>query len=435
MTTGRLTLILAALSWVGCSDPTENPEAKDSEESPDEAVETKYEVEWFTAQGTDSEEHVHEGIETTDGSFIAIGHGLNPDNTDDVLVIKVSPQGSLNWKKSFGISGFKGAGYCIIEVDDGYVLGGALYDSTVERTQRFLAKLSLSGSLMWERYLQSEGIGGIRGIDKTSDGNLVLTGYLNALDLEENRGFIFISEESEGFVIKVDPEGNTIWEESLPVPQGTKVRQIDDGYAIISCSWQTSSEGVENQQFTLIKLDLNGNLVWEKHLGGPGNDHLYDFDVTVDGGFILGGHTLSYGVENWDYLLMRVDGNGNELWHKTFGQPRGYNPQYIHDEAYGVRQTMDGGFVIVGGSGDEHAYSDNSHSAGPSDEWKVYLVKTDSDGKKLWDAVYPEESVGNNAGEYLAVTSDSGVIIFVDTDSQTPPAPNNFGFLKLSNSH
>ena len=73
---------MSALSWVGCSNSTENPEAKDSEEFPNETVETKYAIEWFTAQGTESEEHVHEGIETTDGSFIAIGHGLNPDNTD-----------------------------------------------------------------------------------------------------------------------------------------------------------------------------------------------------------------------------------------------------------------------------------------------------------------------------------------------------------------
>ena len=129
---------------------------------------------------------------------------------------------------------------------------------------------------------------------------------------------------------------------------------------------------------------------------------------------------------------MKVDKDGNEVWHKTFGQPRGYNPEFIHDEAYGVRQTLDGGFVIVGGSGDEYSYSDDSHSSGSSDEWKVYLVKTDSDGNKEWESVYPKESVGNNAGEYLSLTSDGGIIIFVDTDSQAPPAPNNFGFLKLS---
>ena len=148
-------------------------------------------------------------------------------------------------------------------------------------------------------------------------------------------------------------------------------------------------------------------------MGGSNHDHLYDFDVTSDGGFILGGHTLSYGVVNWDYLLMRVDSNGDEVWHKTFGQPRGYDPNYIHDEAYGVRQTPDGGFIIVGGSGDEHSYSSSDHPTGPSDEWKVYIVKTDENGEKIWDDVYPKQSVGNNAGEYLGLTDDGLSLIHI----------------------
>jgi len=43
-----------------------------------------------------------------------------------------------------------------------------------------------------------------------------------------------------------------------------------------------------------------------------------------------------------------------EQWHKTFGQPRGYDAKYIHDESYGVNQTPDGGYVICGGTGDEY---------------------------------------------------------------------------------
>jgi hypothetical protein len=143
---------------------------------------------------------------------------------------------------------------------------------------------------------------------------------------------------------------------------------------------------------------------------------------------------VSYGVENWDYLLMKVDGDGNEEWHKTFGQPRGYDARYIHDEAYGVRQTPDGGYILAGGSGDENdSYYASGHPAGTSDEWKVYLVRTDGEGNLLWEGIYPTAGdVGNNAAEYIGLTSDGGYIVLVDTDSQAPPEPNNFGFLKLA---
>jgi hypothetical protein len=167
--------------------------------------------------------------------------------------------------------------------------------------------------------------------------------------------------------------------------------------------------------------------------GGTKGDHLYDFDLTRDGGFILAGHTVSYGVQNWDYLLMKVDSAGIDEWHKIFGQPRGYDAQFIHDEAYGVRQTPDGGYVMCGGSGDEYEeYSVSGHPAGRSDIWKVYLVKTDHKGEKIWEGLYPVNRTKNNGGEYLGLTRDGGFIVLVDTDSQTPPEPNNFGFLKLA---
>ena len=389
-------------------------------------------MEWFQGQGTSTEEHVHEGMSTNNGGYIAIGHGVESSDTDDMLIIKVDSNGNLEWKQDFGTAGKKGAGYCIAEVSDGYIAGGAIYDSSAQRTQRFLAKLDLAGNVVWERFYSANGVGGIRGIDVTRDGGIVATGYMNTPDIDEFRGFVFIVDEGDGFIMKLDAVGNVEWEQLIDAPQGTKMREINEGYAVCSTVWNWTPETGDNQDFCLIKTDDQGNTLWRKCFGGSADDHLYDFDATEDGGYILAGHTRSYGVNNWDYLLLKVDSNGNEAWHKTFGQPRGYDADYIHDEAYGVRQTPDGGYMIAGGSGDEHAYSASGHPAGPSDEWKVYLVRTDSLGSILWQGVFPPTSVGNNAAEYIGLTHDGGYIVFVDTDSQTPPGPNNFGFMKIA---
>ena len=88
---------------------------------------------------------------------------------------------------------------------------------------------------------------------------------------------------------------------------------------------------------------------------------------------------------------------------------------------------------MTGGTGDEYLYSADGHSSGPSDEWKVYLVRTDADGKLLWQNVYGDEpEAGHNAGEFLGLTEDGGFIIFTDTDSAGSMEPNNMGFMKLS---
>jgi len=389
------------------------------------------EVEWFTGHGTDLEEHVHEGCQTRDGGYIAIGHGLQHP---DMVIVKVDNEGNLEWQKTFGGAGKQGVGYCVAEVPDGYIAGGTLYDSTCQRMQRFLAKLDSAGNTVSQKFYGAPGIGAIRGIDITSDGGIVATGYTNAPDTEEFRDFLFIADDSDGFIMKTNSEGRVEWEVPIETTQGTKVREISQGYAICSCVQNQTDETAANSDFCLIKTDDRGHTIWRKFFGGSEGDHLYDFDVTKDGGYILGGHTVSYGVSNWDYLLIKVDADGKEEWHKTFGQPRGYDARYMHDEAYGVRQTPDGGYILAGGSGDEHdSYHGSGHPAGTSDEWKAYLVRTDGEGNLLWEGLYPTAGdVGNNAAEYIGLTRDGGYIVFVDTDSQTPPEANNFGFLKLA---
>jgi len=388
-------------------------------------------ISWFKGLGTITEEHVHEGMQTSDGGYIAIGHGIERQDSDDMLIIKADSNGFKKWKQDFGTAGKKGAGYCIVQASDGYIAGGAIYDSNVERTQRFLARLDMDGNVIWEKFYFSEGVGGIRGIDLTDDGAIVVTGYKNTPNTSEFQGFVFIVDDGDGYIMKLDLDGNVIWEKTIDAPQGTKVRQISNGYAVISCVWNWSQEAGDNQDFCLIITDSDGNTLSRKLYGGDKSDHLYDFDLTSDGGYILAGHTVSYGVENWDYLLMKIDSQGNEEWHKIFGQPRGYDARYIHDESYGVRETPDGGYIICGGSGDESSYSESGHPSGPSDEWKVYIVRTDHQGNILWEGIYPEYSVGNNGGEYIGLTSDGGYIVFVDTDTQGG-GPNNYGFMKLT---
>ena len=77
-------------------------------------------------------------------------------------------------------------------------------------------------------------------------------------------------------------------------------------------------------------------------------------DVTPEAVFLTG-HTRS-GVENWDTLTVKVDPNsGKELWRAKRGNPRGFDPAYVHDEAWGVQATPDGGCLIVAGTGDEYS--------------------------------------------------------------------------------
>ena len=380
-------------------------------------------MQWHQGQGTDLGEHVHEGMQTSDGGYIGIGQTDEPKEKGfNLLVVKTDPDGKLEWQRIIGTPKQNDVGYCVDEVEDGFLIGGGLWHD--DRQKRYLSKLDREGETLWEHYYDGPGNDGLRSIDINGDGSLITTGYKGAPE----GGFIFISLESEGYIMKTDQDGNTIWEKKISSPQGTKVRVDHDqkGYVIVTT---VNLDGDMNEAILLLKCDAEGNEFWSSHYGGEDGEHCYDFDLTTDGGYICGGHSRSFGV-NWDFYLLKINGEGKEEWYKTFGQPRGYDPEWIHDEAYGVRQTPDGGYVIVGGTGDEFEYSEKGHPRGSSDIWQVYLVKTDGDGNMEWEGVYGS-ATDNDAGEYMGLTSDGGVIIFVDADDVGDMEPNNFGFMKI----
>lgn len=161
------------------------------------------------------------------------------------------------------------------------------------------------------------------------------------------------------------------------------------------------------EDYWILKLDANGNKVWDKTIGGNGADRLYKIRQTLDGGFILAGNSRS-GISGDktqplksanDFWLVKVDANGSKIWDKSFG---GITTQLFRS----LEVTSDGGFILGGQSGSDIGNDKSENSRGGNDYW---VVRTDSFGNKLWDKTFG----GAVYEDLLSIkqTSDGGYIL------------------------
>ncbi len=366
-------------------------------------------VQWHKAyNGSGEESHPHYVIETKDGGFVMVGEtGFTEDRSAKIFVVATDSLGNLKWQREIGEPGYN-LGNCVCETPNGHlIVAGSLNQDAA------LVKLNHStGAVLWIKKwdLGTEDV--FEGIDIASDGKILAVGYINGL---AEGSFL---NWGQGIMLKTDSDGNQIWKRDLSshISAGYRVKIINDGYVV---SGHPHTEG--KKDFNLLKMDLSGRIVWARTY----NTIYWGFDIDKQGNLIQAGHTTKSPLSNnWDIELTKVNARGEKIWTKFFGQPRGYNPRWIHDEVWGARATPDGGWLAVAGTGDETSrYEGKGHPSGNSGQWKIYLIKTDSSGNLDWQGIYGT-SRGDWAGEDVCLTQDGGALVANDC--------GKFGFTKIS---
>ncbi len=226
-------------------------------------------------------------------------------------------------------------------------------------------------------------------VQQTTDGGFIIAGYTTS----------FGAGSDDVYLIKTDVNGDTVWTKTFGGPgnnTGTSVQQTTDGGYIV-LGRTNNFPGTINDIY-LIKTDVNGDSLWTKSLGGNNVEYGNCVQQTTDGGYIISGWTTSFGAALYDVYVIKTDGNGNTMWSKTFG---GYTP----DMGNAVQQTSDGGYIVAG----------YTRSFSGQVGFDIYLIKTDADGDSLWTKTY-----GGTGVEWcfsVQQTTDGGYIIAGETQS------------------
>jgi hypothetical protein len=316
---------------------------------------------------------------------------------------------TIQWDKSFGGSGNDYLRSLKQTSDGGYFLGG--YSNSGTSADKSQASKGLSD--YWFIRLTANAIktmdktigGGnddfFSSAQQTSDGGFILGGSSNSgisgdKSQATNGGFDY-------WIVKLDANGNKTWDKAF----GGSVRdelysleQTSDGGYILGGTSYSGISGDKSQaslglnDFWVIKIDANGNKLWDKTYGGNDGDLLRSLKQTSDGGYILGG-TSSSGISgdktqasrgSSDYWIVKLDNYGNKVWDKTIGGSSA-------DAITALQQTADGGYILGGYSSSNISGDKSQNSQGGYDFW---VVKLNSSGGIIWD-----KTIGGNGEDEL----------------------------------
>lgn len=226
-------------------------------------------------------------------------------------------------------------------------------------------------------------------VQQTSDGGYIIAGHT----LSYGAG------GTDAYLVRTDAAGNMMWEKTfggLGGDEALSVMETADGGYILAGRSTLSQPDQGSDNVYVIKTDGAGNMLWSKTYGGTSIDQGRSVVETADDGFAVAGYTRSFGAGSADAYLIKTDAAGNTIWSQTYGG-------LSTDVGEEVRQTADGGYVVVGATA--------SFGSGSLD---VYLIKTDASGVIVWSRTY-----GGAAWDYGYSVQElaDGYIIVGETES------------------
>ncbi|MCW5899234.1 MAG: hypothetical protein KIT10_08175 [Flavobacteriales bacterium] len=238
---------------------------------------------------------------------------------------------------------------------------------------------------------------------------------------------------SDMLLVKTDNAGNTIWSRCYGGSQsdgGLRVIASNAGGSIIV--GQTSSndgdlvgnnpyyaEPVPSTTGWVMKVDAEGDIIWQRCVGGLGNEFLYDVKEAQDGSIWAVGYTNSNNGDvtgnqgGGDAWIVKLNGAGELIGTKCFGGT-------AHDRFGGINVLPSGNAIVVGRT--ISADGDISDPLGGLDVW---VVCVSSDLEVIWQRTMGGST--NDLAEGIAPASDGSVVITGYSQSSDGDLTGNHG--------
>lgn len=357
-------------------------------------------------------------FQTTDGGYFLGGNSSSNisgnkiensfNNSQDYWVLKLDAQYNIVWQRTIGgdfidddfqQEYFRDA---IQTQDGGFLLGGysgspISGNKTAPSKGEFdywIVKLNSQGVIEWQNSYGGSSTDVLITFIETQGGNFLLGGTSRS-NISGDK-----TENSKGgndcWILKINSTGDIIWQKTIGGSGYDGVfnfLETPDGGTIVGATSDSSISGDKTENsygltdYWIFKLDANGNILWQKTIGGNQFDSLYNIINLQDNNLLITGISNSsisgLKTENsrgsYDYWIVKFDSvTSNVIWQKTIG---GSSSDRI-DVRKSTLEDTDGNLYVCGYSNSNISGEKTENSRGLTDAW---IVKLNASGTVLWD--------------------------------------------------
>ena len=249
------------------------------------------------------------------------------------------------------------------------IIVGTIKDISASDRDLYVLSISRTGKFLWSKRFGGDGDEFGKDITKGVDGGYVIIGETTTTD----------NGESDFYLLKIDDEGNKIWERNFGTDKddvGTAITTINDGYAFTGFS--ENPNGFDND-LAIYRITDEGEEKWSKPISSDEIEEGNDIITTRDGGLVIVGNITN----NRDVLITKYDDTGKRLWLTSIGDDK------LAEIGVAVTE-LDNGELVVAGHAEQNQVNIDFFMAGFS-----------ADGDSLWQ---------NKTGDIVNVDFTEGIV-------------------------
>jgi hypothetical protein len=372
-------------------------------------ISQNWEIVWQQCYGGSNAEGANDIITIETGYFIAGATGSSDGDISfyhgmgDAWLVRTDSIGNLIWEKTYGGSDSEEFRRMFQSTDGNYYLLGTSWSEDGDISHNpypdtpsyWVVKIDIDGNIIWDKI-----VGGTMGDylwtgAATADGGVVAMG-----ETSSNDGHVSVSYGSrDTWFVKLNADGEVVWDYTIGTGWfdiGQAIIQTSDGGYLAGSNSIILEGSVGNITCippsygwvtgVLTKFDEDLNVQWQQCYGGNKHDAINGI-TEIDDGYVFMGSTSSTDMPghkgNNDVWVVRIDHEGNIIWQKVFGGSR-------NEWGANIFKTDDSGFIAVGVTQSNNGDVSGNHSVSEHDH-DIWMFKINSDGELQWQQCFGGE--------------------------------------------